>query len=99
MSDGCSSDRPSTDGARAAVAPAEQDADGKAAPARQTHAQPAEHAAQTTRPAPAEARADAAAILVAAEPQTAQSSTNLLPLALNLAAPVSSALPALSPVT
>jgi flagellar hook-length control protein FliK len=91
--------RPSSDGARAAIAPAEQDADGKAPTARQSHAQPAEHAPQSARLAPAEARGDATAIPVAAEPQPSTASANLSSLALNLAAPVSSALPALSPLT
>jgi hypothetical protein len=91
--------RPSADGARPAVAAAEQDADGKAPIARQAHAQPAEHAAPAARLAPAEARGDAAAILPAAEPQAAQGSANLSSLALNLAAPISSPLAALSPVT
>jgi flagellar hook-length control protein FliK len=88
--------RPSSDSARPAVAPAEQDADGKAPTAHQPHAQPAEHAALSLRLAPAEARGDAT-IPVAAGPQPAQANTNLSSLALNLAAPVSSPLAALSP--
>lgn len=89
--------RPSTDGARPAVAPAEQDADDKAPTARQSHAQPAEHAPLSTRLAPAETRGDAT-LPVAGEPQPAQANANLSSLALNLAAPVSSPLAALSPV-
>ena len=89
--------RPSADSPRPAVAPAEQDADGKAPTAHQPHAQPAEHAALSARLAPAEARGDAAAIPVAAEPQPAQANANVPSLALNFAAPVSSPLAALSP--
>ena len=89
--------RPASDGARPAVAPAEQNADGKTPIAPQPHTQPAEHAAPSAR-LTTEARGEAAAILVAGDPQPAPANASLPSLALNLA-PLTSPLAALSPLT
>lgn len=90
--------RTSTSDVRPAAAPVEQDADGKAPVAHQPHAQSSEHVL-STHPATTEARAEGAANLVAAQPQSAQADANPSSLALNLAAPITSPVAASSSLT